>query len=223
MPGSSRRFAPLGSRHGPHNVNLIAELLIGLFVRRGLRPLQRTLKMAYISHFKLNALRPNNLDVCDPMYKILVPFVLSHRELTFDTSLAPGGGKERKIPRYAPGQISPSCMVRCPKFQCQSFCLTESYHLTPHSPLEMVRNARYRTRNSVIAMESIGPAHIATVVDPPQSSAVHDNVEQPMEEVDDAEVNETTLNANRRACFVSLDLLVFLDLFMLKTGFFMFC
>ncbi|KAI1697486.1 hypothetical protein DdX_18481 [Ditylenchus destructor] len=72
-------------------------------------------------------------------------------------------------------------------------------------------------------MENTGPAHIATVVDPPQSSAVHDNVKQPMEEVDGAEVNDTTLNANRRACFVSLDLLVFLDLFMLKTGFFMFC
>ncbi|KAI1723846.1 hypothetical protein DdX_04023 [Ditylenchus destructor] len=25
MPGSSRRFAPLGSRHGPHNVHLIVE------------------------------------------------------------------------------------------------------------------------------------------------------------------------------------------------------
>ncbi|KAI1697884.1 hypothetical protein DdX_18221 [Ditylenchus destructor] len=53
------------------------------------------------------------------------------------------------------------------------------------------------------AMENTGPDHIATVVDPLQSSAVHDNVEQPMEEVDDAEVNDTTLNANRRACFVS--------------------
>ncbi|KAI1720466.1 hypothetical protein DdX_04698 [Ditylenchus destructor] len=79
------------------------------------------------------------------------------------------------------------------------------------------------TRNSVIAMESTGQAQNTPVVDPPQSSAVHDNVEQPMEEVDDAEVNDTTLNANRRACFVSLDLLVFLDLFMLKTGSFMFC
>ncbi|KAI1692617.1 hypothetical protein DdX_21152 [Ditylenchus destructor] len=36
--------------------------------------------------------------------------------------------------------------------------------------------------------QNTGPAHIATVVDPPQSSAVHDNMEQPMEEVDDAEV-----------------------------------
>ncbi|KAI1692417.1 hypothetical protein DdX_21273 [Ditylenchus destructor] len=44
------------------------------------------------------------------------------------------------------------------------------------------------TRISVIAMENTGPAHIATVVDPPQSSAVHDNMEQPMEEVVDAEV-----------------------------------
>ncbi|KAI1693311.1 reverse transcriptase (RNA-dependent DNA polymerase) domain-containing protein [Ditylenchus destructor] len=79
------------------------------------------------------------------------------------------------------------------------------------------------TRNSVIAMESTGQAQNTPLVDPPQSSAVHDNVEQPMEEVDGAEVNDTTLNANRRACFVSLDLLVFLDLFMLKTGFFMFC
>ncbi|KAI1703706.1 hypothetical protein DdX_14760 [Ditylenchus destructor] len=69
-------------------------------------------------------------------------------------------------------------------------------------------------------MDSIGPAQSATVVDPPQSSAVHDNMEQPMEEVDDAEVNDTTLNANRRACFVSLDLLVFLDLFMLKNWIF---
>ncbi|KAI1710590.1 e1-E2 ATPase domain-containing protein [Ditylenchus destructor] len=31
MPGSSRRFAPLGSRHGPHNVHLIVELLIGFW------------------------------------------------------------------------------------------------------------------------------------------------------------------------------------------------
>ncbi|KAI1709738.1 reverse transcriptase (RNA-dependent DNA polymerase) domain-containing protein [Ditylenchus destructor] len=46
---------------------------------------------------------------------------------------------------------------------------------------------------------------------------------QPIEEVDGTEVNDTTLNANRRACFVSLDLLVSLDLFMLKTGLFMFC
>ncbi|KAI1729429.1 hypothetical protein DdX_01670 [Ditylenchus destructor] len=50
-------------------------------------------------------------------------------------------------------------------------------------------------------MESTGQAQNTPVVDPPQSSAVHDNVKQPMEEVDDAEVNDTTLNANRRACF----------------------
>ncbi|KAI1704085.1 hypothetical protein DdX_14447 [Ditylenchus destructor] len=102
MPGSSRRFAPPGSRHGPHNMHLIVELLIGLYVRRGLRPLQRPLKMAYISHFKLNALRPNNFDVCGPMSEISVPFVLSRRELSFDTLLASGGGQEPKIPRYGP-------------------------------------------------------------------------------------------------------------------------
>ncbi|KAI1695440.1 hypothetical protein DdX_19575 [Ditylenchus destructor] len=102
MPGTSRRFAPLDPRHGPHNVHLIVDLLIGLYVRRDLRPLQRTLKMAYISHFKLNALRPNNFDVYGPMSEILVPFVLPHRELSFDTSLASGGGQKRKIPRYAP-------------------------------------------------------------------------------------------------------------------------
>ncbi|KAI1698631.1 hypothetical protein DdX_17797 [Ditylenchus destructor] len=72
-------------------------------------------------------------------------------------------------------------------------------------------------------MESTGQAQNTPVVEPPQSSAVHDNVEQPIEEVDGTEVNDTTLNANRRACFVSLDLLVSLDLFMLKTGLFMFC
>ncbi|KAI1729524.1 hypothetical protein DdX_01769 [Ditylenchus destructor] len=66
MPGSSRRFESRGSRHGPPNVHLIVELLIGLYARRGPRPLQRTLKMAYISHFKLNALRPNNFDVRIP-------------------------------------------------------------------------------------------------------------------------------------------------------------
>ncbi|KAI1693642.1 hypothetical protein DdX_20542 [Ditylenchus destructor] len=53
-------------------------------------------------------------------------------------------------------------------------------------------------------MESTGQAQNTPVVDPPQSSAVHDNVEQPMEEVDGAEVNDTTLNANRRACFFRL-------------------
>ncbi|KAI1727884.1 hypothetical protein DdX_00022 [Ditylenchus destructor] len=42
------------------------------------------------------------------------------------------------------GLISPSCMVRCLKFLCHSFCLPESYHLTSHSPLEVVRHARYR-------------------------------------------------------------------------------
>ncbi|KAI1706927.1 hypothetical protein DdX_12710 [Ditylenchus destructor] len=72
-------------------------------------------------------------------------------------------------------------------------------------------------------MESTGQAQNTPVVDPPQSSAVHDNVEQPMEEVDGAEVNDTTLNANRRACFVSLDLLVFWIFLCLKLGFFMFC
>ncbi|KAI1692317.1 hypothetical protein DdX_21327 [Ditylenchus destructor] len=60
-------------------------------------------------------------------------------------------------------------------------------------------------------MESIGPAQKATVVDPPQSSAVHGNVEQPMEEVDDAEVNDTTLNANRRASFLQLNEMTNID------------
>ncbi|KAI1692162.1 hypothetical protein DdX_21404 [Ditylenchus destructor] len=52
-------------------------------------------------------------------------------------------------------------------------------------------------------MESTGQAQNTPVVDPPQSSAVHDNVEQPMEEVDGAEVNDIALNANRRASLVN--------------------
>ncbi|KAI1728828.1 carbon-nitrogen hydrolase domain-containing protein [Ditylenchus destructor] len=42
------------------------------------------------------------------------------------------------------GQITSTCMIRYLKFLCHSFCLAESYHLTPHSPLEVVRNARSR-------------------------------------------------------------------------------
>ncbi|KAI1723476.1 hypothetical protein DdX_03636 [Ditylenchus destructor] len=40
------------------------------------------------------------------------------------------------------GQISPMCVVRSQKFLCHSFCLTESYHLTPRSALEVVRNPK---------------------------------------------------------------------------------
>ncbi|KAI1691327.1 SURF4 family domain-containing protein [Ditylenchus destructor] len=36
--------------------------------------------------------------VCGPTSKISMPFVLAHRELSFDTSLASGGGQELKIP-----------------------------------------------------------------------------------------------------------------------------
>ncbi|KAI1704008.1 g-patch domain-containing protein [Ditylenchus destructor] len=53
---------------------------------------------------QLNALRANISEVCGPISKILVPFVLSHGELSFDTSLAYGGRQEPKIPRYALGQ-----------------------------------------------------------------------------------------------------------------------
>ncbi|KAI1702211.1 hypothetical protein DdX_15626 [Ditylenchus destructor] len=53
-------------------------------------------------------------------------------------------------------------------------------------------------------MESIEPAQSATVVDPTRSSAVHGNVEQPMEVVDNTEVNDIALNTNRRASFVTL-------------------
>ncbi|KAI1718098.1 hypothetical protein DdX_06512 [Ditylenchus destructor] len=40
-------------------------------------------------------------DVCDPISKISLPFVLPHRELSFDTSVASGGGQEPKIPTNA--------------------------------------------------------------------------------------------------------------------------
>ncbi|KAI1720464.1 TB2/DP1, HVA22 family domain-containing protein [Ditylenchus destructor] len=56
-----------------------------------------------------------------------------------------------------------------------------------------------RTRNSSIAMDSTGTAQDATIVDPTRSSAAHDTVEQPMEEVEDDNVNDIALNANRRA------------------------
>ncbi|KAI1694247.1 hypothetical protein DdX_20223 [Ditylenchus destructor] len=65
----------------------------------------------------------------------------------------------------------------------------------------LLHKTQIRTRNSAIATESTGPAQNTYVVDPPQCSTVHGDAEQPMEEVDDAEVNDTTLNANRRACF----------------------
>ncbi|KAI1709662.1 adenylate kinase domain-containing protein [Ditylenchus destructor] len=44
-------------------------------------------------------------------------------------------------------------------------------------------------------MDSFGPAQSATVVDPTRSSAVHDTVGQPMEEVEDDNASDIALNA----------------------------
>ncbi|KAI1702253.1 hypothetical protein DdX_15591 [Ditylenchus destructor] len=48
-------------------------------------------------------------------------------------------------------------------------------------------------------MDSTGTAQDATIVDPTRSSAAHDTVEQPMEEVEDDNVSDIAFNANRRA------------------------
>ncbi|KAI1692748.1 hypothetical protein DdX_21067 [Ditylenchus destructor] len=95
-----------------------------------------------------NALRANFVNVGGPMSEMFVPFVLVHPELSFDTSLASGGGQQRKISTNALRlKISAVCGP-ISKIFCHSFCLTESYHLTPHSPLEVVRNARSRQMTS---------------------------------------------------------------------------